>query len=449
MIVTNWTGVEVKALRIAALRLTQEAFAEQLGYQPVTVRKWERSLDNRPVRGKSAQDLDSELVRLNDDQAARFWAAVTEARSAVSVHPGVYEADALSDRPGGSLGVYAWEVDGDVKRREFSKLAAATGAAMVLDSWDLNRERIGMSDARRLLDRVDQLVCEDQRAGGAPLVSCAVEGLARAKHQLETCGFDSAAGDAFASATGELAVMTGWLAFDADMHPLARRCFSDAMALASQADDPDLTAHTCLYAANQSIALTQMGQASPHHALKLVDRARDLMRGRPPGRIHALIAIRQAQAVGLLGDRNAFGRAIATAWREVDQAVEHEPIEECPAWLRFVGHAEVRGHEARGYGRVGNLAKAVDLLEAAVSDQASVRNSVNARAWLASARAATGDFPGALAEAMPVIQHLGNAVSSPRTVKVLVPVRRATATLSIGAEFGQRFDALTQTAINA
>lgn len=84
MIVTNWTGIEVKALRIAALRLTQEAFAEQLGYQAVTVRKWERAHDTRPVRGKSALDLDTELARLNEDQAERFRAAVAEARSMVT-----------------------------------------------------------------------------------------------------------------------------------------------------------------------------------------------------------------------------------------------------------------------------------------------------------------------------------------------------------------------------
>ena len=58
--------------------------------------------------------------------------------------------------------------------------------------------------------------------------------------------------------------------------------------------------------------------------------------------------------------------------------MEHEPIEECPAWLRFVGHAEVRGHEARGYGRVGDLTRAVDLLEAAVNDQA---RTTPAKAW--------------------------------------------------------------------
>ncbi|MEV4129180.1 hypothetical protein [Nocardia sp. NPDC049707] len=440
MIVTDWTGVEVKALWRVALRLTQEEFAERLGYQPVTVRKWQRATAERPVRGKSAHDLDTALAGLNQEQAERFWSAVAASRGLHAGQPGVHGASG----PDGALGIYASEVDGNVRRREFSRLAAMAGAATVLHSWDIGANRLGLSDARRLLARVDELEHEDQRVGGAQLVGYAIEGLARAKSQLETCDFDSAAGDAFASATGELAVLAGWLAFDADMHPLARRCYSDAMALASQADDPDLTAHTCLYSANQSIALSSSGQASPHHALKLVDRARQLMRGRPPGRIHALIAIRQAQAVALLEDRPAFGRAIATAWREVDQAVEHEPIHECPAWLRFVNHAEVRGHEARGYGRVGQHAKAVELLETAASEQASVRNTINARAWLASARAAAGDLNGALTEAFPVLDHLATAVSSPRTLKVLEPVRHATLELPAGAEFGHQFDTLTE-----
>ncbi|MFQ6395722.1 hypothetical protein ACLMAJ_19930 [Nocardia sp. KC 131] len=336
-----------------------------------------------------------------------------------------------------------------MRRREFGRLAAATGAAAILDSWETSGNRLGATDLRRLLDGVDALELADQRAGGAPLVSIAVEQLAVAKSRLETCAFDTPTGNAFTSATGELAVLAGWLAFDADMHPLARRCYSDAMSLASEADDPDLTAHTCLYAANQSIALSKTGEASPHHALKLIERARDLMRGRPPGRIHALIAIRRAQAVGLLGDRKAFGRAIATAWREADQAAEHESLEDCPRWLRFVNHTELRGHEARGYGRVGDFRKAVELFEAAATEQAEMRNAVNARAWLASARAAVGDLGGALLEAAPVLEELDKAVFSPRTVKVLQPVRRAAASLPAGAEFRERFDALTQRVITA
>ncbi|MFG1792180.1 hypothetical protein [Nocardia sp. NPDC049149] len=236
---------------------------------------------------------------------------------------------------------------------------------------------------------------------------------------------------------------------DADMHPLARRCYSDAMGLASEADNPDLTAHVCLYTANQSIALSRVGQASPYNALKLINRARDLMRGRPPGRIHTLIAVRQAQAASLLGDRNAFGRAIATAWREVEQAIEYQPLEECPTWLQSVNHAEVRGHEARGYGTIGEFGKAVDLLERAAGEQTMVRNALNTRACLASARVAAGDVSGGVTEAEPILIELDNAVSSPRTLRVLLPVRRAVEGLHGAAEFRRKFDVLAQLAVTA
>ncbi len=443
MIVTNWTGVEVRALRCAALRLTQEEFAEQVGYQPVTVRKWQRAPDSRPIRGKSAHDLDTQLARLDEKQSARFWSAVAQARK--PRHPGSQEFKISTEPSGGVVDGDVREADSDVKRREFGRLAAAAGAVAVLESWDVDGVRIGVTDVRGLLEVVDALEFEDQRAGGASLVATAVAQLARAKSLLETGTFDSASGNAFTSATGELAVLAGWLAFDADMHSLARHCYSDAMALASQADDADLTAHSCLYAANQSIALSRTGQANPQHALRLVDRARHLMRGRPPGRIHALIAIRQAQAYGLLGDRREFGRAIATAWREVDHAIEHEPLADCPTWLRTVDHNEVRGHEARGCGRVGDLARAVSLFETAADEKSTNRNAVNTRAWLASARTAVGDLEGALADAMSVLVHIDNGVSSPRTLKVLEPIRRATADLPAADEFRHRLDKLTQT----
>lgn len=41
MVVTRWTGVEVRALRTAALRITQEEFAEAAGFTVGVVRKWE------------------------------------------------------------------------------------------------------------------------------------------------------------------------------------------------------------------------------------------------------------------------------------------------------------------------------------------------------------------------------------------------------------------------
>jgi transcriptional regulator with XRE-family HTH domain len=78
VVVSTWTRREVRALRVTALRLTQEKFAERIGYTASGVAKWERATHDRPVRGDSAQDLDTALARLNPEQKARFDAAVSE-----------------------------------------------------------------------------------------------------------------------------------------------------------------------------------------------------------------------------------------------------------------------------------------------------------------------------------------------------------------------------------
>ncbi|MFF3570019.1 helix-turn-helix domain-containing protein [Nocardia jiangxiensis] len=63
MVVSQWTRCEVRALRVVALRLTQEKFAERVGYSAAAVGKWERATSERPVRGESAQDLDTLLAQ--------------------------------------------------------------------------------------------------------------------------------------------------------------------------------------------------------------------------------------------------------------------------------------------------------------------------------------------------------------------------------------------------
>ncbi|WP_282775782.1 hypothetical protein [Nocardia sp. CC201C] len=447
MIVSKWTATEVKTLRKVALRMTQAQFADDLGWDVKTIQKWEqRATVDRPVVGESAESLDTALARLDPVQLERFRLALAAAPRVADGHPGrdgIEPVGAVSESPSaGELGMYAWEVDDDVRRREFGKLAALGAVTMLAGEHD----RLGASDVRRLLHGVDTLEHEDQLSGGAALVDFAVEQLARAKHKLDTCAYDTATGDAFTSATGQLAVLAGWLAYDADRHPLARRCYADALALGTEADDADLIAHTCLYAANQSIALSRAGAGSPYHALKLVHRARDLMRGRPPGRIHALIAIREAQAYGVVGDHTAFGRTLATAWREMDAAAQYEPIDECPQWLRFVSHSEIAGHEARGYGDLGETSRSVELYSAAAAEQTSPRNAMNLHAWSAASRAQVGDVTGAVAEGLPVLASLGE-VSSTRTLRVLEPVRRTVEPLAVGSEFCGRFDALAQKAI--
>ncbi|MFC8532168.1 hypothetical protein [Nocardia sp. NPDC057227] len=431
MIVEKWTAVEVRALRTAALRETQEEFAERLGWGDSTIRAWERAGTGRTVRAGRAEALDTVLRELTTEQAARFAAALALPRPAPPVHPGT------------AAGRHAAAIEEDtVRRRDFGKLAAFTAAT--LPAWDTQHAatRIGVEDVRRLASAVDELLVADQHVGGAPLVDAAAATLDRTLALLHTSSFDGATGRAFMAATADLAVVTGWLAHDTDRHALARRCYSDAASLASAADDTDIAAHAYLNSANQALTLARTGRGSSSYALTLVGRARDLMRGRPPGRIHALIATREAQVYGVAGDHEGFGRAIATAWRELDAAVNFEPDDEVPLWLRFVSASEIRALEARGYNDLGDLPRALTLYEVTCSEFAQPRNALNDRAWLAATRAAIGDAAGALEDGTPVLAALAESVRSPRTLNALAPVRAAAEDAPGGADFVARFDTL-------
>lgn len=425
MIVEVWTRVEVRALRDVALRMTQEQFAEQIGWSVATVRKWERATESRPVRGQRAADLDSWLARLSPEQTRRFVLAVSSARSPAHINP-----------PVGSV-----DDEADVNRREFTKAAALTG--VMVPHW--NPSRIGMADVDRLNAFTAELEAADQTLGGAGLLSTAVDALERGQSLLHSCVFDDATGRAWMSAIGALAVETGWLAYDADRTQLARRCYADALSLASMADDDELTVHACMNAALQSIGLARTSDASPSYALALVHRAGDMVRRRPAGRIHALIAAREAAAHGTASDWRSAERAMSVAWREMDNAACRESADECPSWLRFVDHCEIRFHEARACTDTGNHKRALVLYEVVAGEPASAGNAVHSAAWWSVALARTGDTRAAVEVGVPVLEALEGWLASPRALKVMAPVRFAADSASVGEEFRSRFDALTVT----
>ncbi|MET9286272.1 helix-turn-helix domain-containing protein [Nocardia beijingensis] len=443
MIVSKWTGVEVKALRTAAYRMTQEKFAEVLGFQPPTIRKWEHAPASRPLRGESAAALDTQLARLDEPQLARFEAAVIEARLsigsaestavgvpvAISDLPCVSESEIASERVAGK--------DDDMKRRQLLLGGTATGLSALTHQH--RPDRIGRSDAERLARRVDSYVTTEQTVGGGALARSASSDLEHAKIMLSTCEIEGSAASAFTSAAGNMAVTAGWLFYDADDQLAATRCYSDAMALANHAGDDELAAHTCLNVAFQTITQAERDEAHPQYALRCTLRAADLTRRQPASRIHALTACRQATAYACLGDRSAFTRAITTAWREMDLAYDHEPLDECPDWLRFMCHNEVRYHEACGYCYLGESSRAVELFEQVVNKRAGQRNSANYRAWFASSLARVGNIDDAVSVAADVLADLADGVSSSRTLRVLEPVRAA-ATKPRHQGFHKRYD---------
>ncbi|GAA5099887.1 helix-turn-helix domain-containing protein [Nocardia iowensis] len=91
MVVTHWTGVEVRLLREIALRVTQVEFAEILGVTLAAVVKWENRHETILLRGRFAAAMDTTLNRLDESQLARFQAALASggvpAHRAVALDP--------------------------------------------------------------------------------------------------------------------------------------------------------------------------------------------------------------------------------------------------------------------------------------------------------------------------------------------------------------------------
>ena len=124
------------------------------------------------------------------------------------------------------------------------------------------------------------------------------------------------------------------------------------------------------------------------------------------------------------------------AWRELERGSGDDD----PLWLRFMGVAEAKTHEARGLVLLGEAEAAVGLCQGSLQDPGlPPRNRAFYHAQLASTLAACGDVSGAVSEGLAVLPALEHQVASLRTLRELSPVRSAAG--QIGAEeFCERFD---------
>jgi hypothetical protein len=250
------------------------------------------------------------------------------------------------------------------------------------------------------------------------------------------------------SVAGEIAVCVGWLCYDADDRQSARNLYSEAHLLAEQAGNNQLAIKAMEKIALQLIEESREQQRPGYarQAIAVSKRATELARTESRPQIHALLASREAMAQSMIGDDAAFERAVARAWREMDNA----NIEEMPGWLKFVNHSEVAYHEARGRWNLGERAQAIDKLhELTLERDLSPRNEAAQRAMLATALAANGDFTGAFEEGAAVLPALSvGKIRSARTLNRLRAVRKLAAHHPAGAQFREQYDQL-QTGIGA
>jgi transcriptional regulator with XRE-family HTH domain len=337
------------------------------------------------------------------------------------------------------------EAETDLDRRTFGigMLGLVGSAAIGLDKVQVPA-RVDSAHIRYLRATVDRLYVRDQVAGGGALVRGALRQMHRIDRMLEEADYGEATGRELMAAAGQLAVATGWIAYDGGQQKLARQLYSQALLLADQADDELLSVMAMEKMALQQVFLSRVEQRPglAREAVRLAVRAADLARRSPWPRLHALLASREAIAHAALGDDRGYKTAITRSWRELDRGTSDDD----PVWLRFVKPAEVSVAEAKGQMILGRPARAADLYRAGLEEpKLSPRNSVNYRAQLAAALAAEGDTTAAVGEGLAVLPALESRVTSPRTLRELREVRVIAGGDGAAEEFRTRFDAVERT----
>lgn len=476
----GWTGFYAAALQ-EAMRKSNREFAALLGVETTTINNWRSGLSTVKPRPLTQKILDTVYRQhTTSEDRTRFEQIVAEGESVWrSRHPATPRQTRLptlagstdhADSPRQPAGGAAdpttrpqemsecrakIEGEDEVNRRQFGVSAlsaiALTGTTAQLPQQPLasakrlhqqplaSGKRLGLAEVRGWLTFAEEIDQRDQREGGAGLVREAHTTLLQARGQLDSAHCDPATATAAASAVGNVAVIAGWVAYDSEHHDLARACYREGLELSARSGDNDLAVHSLLNAAALEISLSRQGSGNPYLALQNINRAAQIAQHWKPGRIHALIAVRQAQAWARIGSHDDFRTAMNHAHAAMDTALNSELLTHCPRWLRFVDPIELAGHEARAYGDLGDHRAALDLYERALEGQ-SIRNEANTRAWYAATRAAVGDLRGALAEAEPVLATLED-VGSTRTLRVLAPLRSHG---SKAEEFTHRYDKIAQ-----
>ncbi|MCX2733856.1 hypothetical protein OOZ19_26730 [Saccharopolyspora sp. NFXS83] len=263
---------------------------------------------------------------------------------------------------------------------------------------------------------IAQFVRMDSLLGSGEVVDAVVRRFRDAQRVLASGRYRVEVERDLEAATAELGEVAGWMLIDAQRHDEARLINSEALMLAQIAGD---TSMQWFILSNQALAGTYSGRQ--REALRISERFGE--EPRVPIRVRALFRLRQARALGHLGDesaaRSAFDRARATFGDGVSNRD--------PAWAWWFNARELDGHAGSMYASLGRHAEALPLLSSAV-DLAAGRESqrwalyIHRACLLDSALAA-----GAVAEAERAAIAVAPMLGQMHSVRTENRLRRAVA----------------------
>ncbi|QXJ25851.1 helix-turn-helix transcriptional regulator [Actinomadura graeca] len=301
-------------------------------------------------------------------------------------------------------------------RRGFNVMISGLALAAVVPP-----DRIDRGHIRYLQASLERLRGQAASIGGMPLRTQATRLFSRARAMLDESDYTEQVGRELLVVTADLALVTGWLAYDSGDQACARAFYTEAATLAGGADDAQLLVHIYANMAQQSTYLARAtgNRGAAREALRFLDRAADSARYLPSPTLQALLALRRALPHAQLGDATAYKTAIAKARRDIDRG----PHDSDQPWTAFISHSEITGHEAMAaqYDRPGHAA---ELYRSVLKDTARTPHDLAFySAALAGALCSAGDHRGAITQGLHVVDGLGNTMSSMRVLDRLRPIR--------------------------
>ena len=303
-----------------------------------------------------------------------------------------------------------------MRRRTLVKWGLGTTAVTGLGVGSATR--VGAADVTHLQRADARLNRLTDQHGGETLWQAAAAYVDDGHLMLEQGTYGESVGRQLLLATARLQETAGWLAFDAGQDTVARACYTDALALARQADDREVEMWALANLARQS---TVAGQ--PREGLRLAAAAARIAASVEwSPRLAAVPQLRRAVASSLVADARDADRAMARARTALDHDRD-EPINERCA---FLGPAELDGIEATCALELGRASRAETLLEQTIAGYGSrfVRNRALYRVRLARARLDMNAVEGAVEAATGALDDLSGGLASWRVGSELDAVAR-------------------------
>lgn len=220
--------------------------------------------------------------------------------------------------------------------------------------------QIGAVDLTAVRETIQVLTRLDQRRGGGHARSAVTRYLttdvasflrsARSRDDIRRSMF---------SAAGELAYLSGWMAFDAGEHAVAKKHFTLAVQLAAEADDPPLAGHVLRAMAHQAVDLGHPREAVHLAKASLAGRRSALASPRE----RALLEVVHARA--LAADHHNLDAAKALLQAE-DNLAASAPGDDEPDRVFFFTEASLAHETACTLRDLGDLTASIDQFRRSV-----------------------------------------------------------------------------------